>query len=76
LQSLLCAATGDAPLDLVVLNEAPPGLKARVVTTGLRLYCRDAEADHAFRRDAQLRAADLEPFLRRTSVIKRQTLAR
>jgi len=48
LQSLLRAATGDAPLDLVVLNEAPPGLKARVVTTGLRLYCRDAEADHAF----------------------------
>jgi predicted nucleotidyltransferase len=76
LQALLGAAAGDTRLDLVILNDAPPGFAARVVTTGQRLYCRDAEADHAFRRDAQLRAADLEPFLRRTRAIKLETLAR
>jgi hypothetical protein len=51
--------------DLVVLNDAPPGL-GRQVVRGRRLLCFDAEADHAFVRDVQLRAADLEPFLRRT----------
>lgn len=56
-----------APLepDVVILNDAPPGLAARIATTGLLVVCRDREAEHAFRRDAQLRAADLEPFLRR-----------
>lgn len=76
LRALLGAATGGAPLDLVVLNDAPPMLVARIITTGRQLYCRDAEADHAFRRDAQLRAADLVPFLRRTSAIKREALGR
>lgn len=61
-----------APLepDVVILNDAPPGLAARIATTGLLLVCPDPEAEHAFRRDAQLRAADLEPFLRRTRGIK------
>jgi hypothetical protein len=43
---------------------------------GRRLLCVDAEADHAFVRDVQLRAADLEPFLRRTRRLKLQALAR
>lgn len=76
LRALLGAATGRAPLDLVVLNDAPPTLAARIITTGRQLYCRDPEADHAFRRNAQLRAADLVPFLRRTSAIKREALGR
>ena len=61
-----------APLepDVVILNDAPPGLAARVATTGLLVVCRDPEAEHAFRRDAQLRAADLEPFLRRARANK------
>lgn len=76
LQTLMRPVTGQIPLDLVVLNDAPPALAARIVTTAQVLFCRDAEVDHAFRRDAQLRAADLRPFLERTRAIKRETLAR
>jgi hypothetical protein len=32
-------------------------------------------AEHAFRRDVQLRAADLEPFLRRARARKLEVLA-
>ncbi len=60
--------------DVIVLNDAPPTLGARIVSTGRRLICRDPGLDHAFRRDIQLRAADLEPFLRRTRAIKRRAL--
>ena len=63
-------------VDVVVLNDAPPGLGRCIVTTGRRVYCRDAEVDHAFVRDVQLRAADLEPFLRRARRIKLDALAR
>ena len=63
-------------VDVVVLNDAPPGLGRQIVTTGRRVYCYDAEADHAFVRDVQLRAADLEPFLRRARRIKLDALAR
>jgi predicted nucleotidyltransferase len=69
-------APGRATLDLVVLNDAPPVLAARIVTEGLRLFCADAEAEHAFRRDIQLRAADLRPFLRRMARIKLDALRR
>ena len=62
-------------VDVVVLNDAPPQL-AHIVTTGRRVFCRDAEADHAFVRDVQLRAADLEPFLRRARRIKLDALTR
>lgn len=63
-------------VDLVVLNDAPPLLARRIVTTGQRVFCSDAEADHAFVRDAQLRAADLAPFLRRTQQLKLAAIAR
>ena len=46
------------------------------VTTGLRVSCADPEADHAFVRDTQLRAADLEPFLRRARRLKLDAIAR
>jgi len=59
-------------VDLVVLNDAPPLLARRIVTHGQRAFCRDPEAAHTFVRDVQLRAADLEPFLRRA---RRTTLA-
>ncbi len=62
-------------LDIVVLNDAPPGLARRIVLDGRRLSCSDPESDHAFRRDAQLRAADLEPFLRRARMQKLSALA-
>jgi predicted nucleotidyltransferase len=64
------------PVDVVVLNDAPPGLGRRVVTRGVRLLCRDPEADHAFVRDVQLRAADLEPFLRRLRRVKLEALSK
>ena len=57
-------------VDLVVLNDAPPVLGRRIVASGARVFCGDALVDHAFQRDVQLRAADLDPFLRRM----RQTL--
>jgi predicted nucleotidyltransferase len=68
-------ATGIAT-DVVILNEAPPTLSRRIVTQGRRLFCRDTELDHAFVRDALLRAADVEPFLRRTRLVKLEAIAR
>jgi len=63
-------------VDVVILNDAPPTLARRIVTTGRRVYCVDLDAAHAFVRDVQLRAADLEPFLRRTRRLKLASIAR
>lgn len=63
-------------VDVVILNDAPPLLGRRIVTTGRRVYCRDGAADHAFVRDVQLRAADLEPFLRRAREVKLAAMRR
>lgn len=71
----LQAALG-RPVDLVVLNDAPPLLGRHVVTCGRRLLCRDAAADHDYVRDVQLRAADLEPWLRRLRERKLEVLRR
>jgi predicted nucleotidyltransferase len=76
LSAELPAIVGARIVDVVVLNDAPPHLARRVVTSGRRVYCADAAADHAFVRDVQLRAADLEPFLRRTRRIKIEALGR
>ena len=56
--------------DVVILNDAPPQLARTIVTRGRRLVCTDAEADHAFVRDVQLLAADIEPFLQRMRALK------
>ncbi len=66
---------GECP-DVVILNDAPPHLARRIVTQGQRLFCSDPEADHNFVRDVQLRAADMDPFLRRTRRVKLAALAR
>ena len=63
-------------VDLVILNDAPPQFARHVLTTGRRVFCRDAEADHAFLRTTLSRAADLEPFLRRTRRIKLDAIRR
>lgn len=76
LSAWLSAELAHPLVDLVVLNDAPPTLAARIVTAGIRVHCADAEAEHAFRRDAQLRAADIEPFLRRTRRLKLGALER
>lgn len=53
-------------VDVLILNDAPPQLARRIITHGQCVFRGDAAADHAFVRTAMLRAADLEPFLRRT----------
>jgi predicted nucleotidyltransferase len=63
-------ALGRSDVDLVILNDAPPHLARAILTRGRRIYCRDAEIDHAFLRTSLLRAADLEPFLRRARRVK------
>ncbi|TMA29695.1 MAG: nucleotidyltransferase domain-containing protein [Deltaproteobacteria bacterium] len=63
-----------ATVDLVVLNDAPPLLGRHVVAKGRRIHCRDAAADHAYVRDVQIRAADLEPWLRRMRELKLRAL--
>ena len=63
-------------VDLVVLNDAPPRFARRIVLDGRLVHCSDPEAEHAFRRDAQLRAADIGPFLDRMARIKLGALAR
>jgi predicted nucleotidyltransferase len=62
--------------DVVILNDAPPTLAARIVSSGQRLVCRSRSLDHAFRRDIQLRAADLQPFLRRVREVKLRSILR
>lgn len=70
----LIGLLGTDRVDVIVLNDAPPELGRHVVTRGLRVSCRDPEADHAFVRDVQIRAADLAPFLRRMRRIKLESL--
>jgi len=72
--SLLERALAPRRPDVVILNDAPPELAARVASTGKRVACTDTESDHAFVRDAQLRAADIKPFLRWTRDIKLRAL--
>jgi len=75
----LCAALEAAlhagTADVVVLNDVPPTLGRQVVTAGRRVFCSDPAADHAYVRDVQLRAADLEPFLRRMRRLKLEAIA-
>lgn len=70
------SALGGERVDLVVLNDAPPLLGRHVVTTGRSLLDREPALTHAFVRNVQLRAADLEPFLRRARAVKLEALAR
>jgi predicted nucleotidyltransferase len=64
--SELIGATHRNEIDLVVLNDAPPLLARHIIRNGRRLVAADAEAVHAFERDTQLRAADIEPFIQRS----------
>jgi hypothetical protein len=72
----VAAALGTNRVDLVVLNDAPPHLARRILTEGRRLVCADPDLDHAARRTALSRAADLEPFLRRARATKLRAIAR
>ncbi len=63
-------------VDLVILNEAPPQFARRVLTDGQRVLVTDEASDRAFLQTTLSRAADLEPFLRRTRRIKLATVGR
>ncbi|MDX1567599.1 MAG: helix-turn-helix domain-containing protein [Longimicrobiales bacterium] len=74
LSSRLVAVLGRNDVDLVVLNDLPALFARSIVLGGRKVIAPIPELDHAFVRDVQLRAADLEPFLRRTRAIKLQAL--
>jgi predicted nucleotidyltransferase len=63
-------------VDVVILNDAPPLLGRKIVQDGIRVFLADPEADHAYVRDAQIRAADFEPWLKRWSALRLEALAR
>ena len=56
--------------DVVILNDAPQQLARAIIHRGERIYCTDAALDHAFVRDAQLLAADIDPWLKRMRALK------
>lgn len=74
LGSELIALTRRNEVDVVVLNDAPPLFARAIVTGGERLLCQDEKADRRFVRDTLLRAADLEPWLRRMQRVKAEAL--
>lgn len=61
-------------VDLVVLNDAPPLFGRRIVWEGTRVFVADPEADRAYVRDVQLRAADVAPWLARARRRKLEAL--
>jgi predicted nucleotidyltransferase len=61
--------------DVVILNDAPPLLGRAIITRGKRVICRDEDLDHAYVRDVQLMAADIEPWLQRMWKIKLEAMA-
>lgn len=61
----LAEAAGETRIDLVVLNDAPPLAGRRICREGRRLLCPDPAVDRQFLRDVQVRAVDVEAFLRR-----------
>lgn len=67
---------GDRPVDVVILNDAPPLFARKILHEGHRVFLVDAEQDRAFWRDTQILAADLEPWLRRAWAKKLEALAR
>lgn len=72
----LIAVVHHNEVDVVILNDAPPLLGRKVVWDGIRVFCGDAEADHAYVRDVQIRAADLAPWLERLRKTRLEALAR
>ena len=76
LAAYLVGALQTRDVDIVGLDDAPPTLVRTVMLDGLQVFCANRAADHAARRNALLRAADLDPFLRRMRRIKLAAIAR
>jgi len=62
LASDLTHALREHHVDVVILNDAPTTLGKKIVVGWPRVFCVDPDADHAFVRDIQLQAADMELF--------------
>jgi D-serine deaminase-like pyridoxal phosphate-dependent protein len=60
--------------DVVVVTDVPPTFARHIVTAGRRIVCSDPAPDRDLVRDAQLRAADLEPLLRRMRRVELEAL--
>lgn len=75
LGSALISVLHHNEVDVVILNEAPP-LLGRKIIYGIRLFVGDPETDHAYVRDVQILAADLEPWLKRLRKLRLEALAR
>jgi predicted nucleotidyltransferase len=76
LSSGLIEATHRNEVDVVILNDLPPLFARHIVTQGVPLYLHDVETDAAFALQTLLRAADLEPWLRRMDELKLEALRR
>lgn len=76
LTSELIARLRRNAVDLVVLNDVPPLFARRIVSGGHRVFCADDGVDVEFVRDTLLRAADLEPWLKRMATLKLDALRR
>ena len=63
-------------VDVVILNDAPPLLGRKIIQDGIRVFLGDPEVDHAYVRDVQILAADLEPWLTRLRRLRLEALAR
>lgn len=72
----LIHALQENQVDVVLLNESPPPLAARIIREGICVYSRNRERLREFERDAQLRAGDLLPFLRRMRQAQLERLSR
>ncbi|HSS76533.1 MAG TPA: nucleotidyltransferase domain-containing protein [Thermoanaerobaculia bacterium] len=63
-------------VDVVILNDAPPLLGRKIIYDGVRVFRGDPEADHDYMRDVQIRAADLEPWLRQWRKLTLEAMVR
>jgi predicted nucleotidyltransferase len=74
LGSDLIAVLEQNQMNIVILNDAPPLFGRKIIYDGIRVFCGDSETDHSYVRDVQIRAADLEPWLRKWGMIEENSL--
>jgi len=76
LGSDLIAVVHHNEVDVVILNDAPPLLGRKIIYDGIRVFLGDPETDHAYVRNVQILAADLEPWLERLRKVRLEALVR
>lgn len=70
----LISATHCNDVDVVVLGDVSPELADHAIDAGIRVFCRDEEADFRFALQTRIQHIDLMPFLRRTRRLKAEAL--